>query len=100
MQGRQAAKVRSADQGALTAEPGRARPRAWLVVLPPRARVRQLRACGAWHTHDATLGMPDSQVVLIDDLWTPDNDMLTAVNKLKRKQIVDKHRSDIDRVYI
>merc|ERR1711871_575394 len=41
-----------------------------------------------------------TKVVLIDDLWTPDNDMLTAVNKLKRKQIEEKHKSQIDAVYV
>merc|ERR1719230_257059 len=28
-----------------------------------------------------------TRVALITELWTPDNDMLTAVNKLKRKPI-------------
>lgn len=41
-----------------------------------------------------------TRLVLIDELWTPDNDMLTAVQKLKRKEIVAKHREQIDRVYI
>jgi len=41
-----------------------------------------------------------TKIILIDDLWTPDNDMLTAVNKLKRKQIADKHRTQIDAMYV
>jgi len=40
------------------------------------------------------------KVVLIDDLWTPDNDMLTAVQKLKRKPIETKHKAQIDAVYV
>ena len=40
------------------------------------------------------------KVVLIDDLWTPDNDMLTAVNKLKRKPIEEKHKDLITAVYV
>merc|ERR1719456_1525669 len=38
--------------------------------------------------------------ILISELWTPDNDMLTAVNKLKRKQIQDKHAKEISGVYV
>merc|ERR1719240_829579 len=41
-----------------------------------------------------------TKVVLVDDLWTPDNDMLTAVNKLKRKQILEKHAAEISAVYV
>ena len=41
-----------------------------------------------------------TKVILIDELWTPDNDMLTAVNKLKRKQIEEKHKAEITKVYI
>ena len=40
------------------------------------------------------------KVVLIEELWTPENDMLTAVQKLKRREIVAKHKAEIDRVYI
>ena len=40
------------------------------------------------------------KVVLIEELWTPENDMLTAVQKLKRREIVAKHKADIDSVYI
>jgi long-subunit acyl-CoA synthetase (AMP-forming) len=41
-----------------------------------------------------------SKVILIDDLWTPENEMLTAVQKLKRREIVAKHKSLIDAVYV
>ena len=47
----------------------------------------------------AKFEIPD-KVILIDDLWTPDNDMLTAVNKLKRKSIEEKHASEIAAVYV
>ena len=40
------------------------------------------------------------KVVLIEELWTPENDMLTAVQKLKRREIVAKHKAAIDSVYI
>jgi len=40
------------------------------------------------------------KLVLCSELWTPDNDMLTAVQKLKRKPIADKHAADIDAVYV
>ena len=41
-----------------------------------------------------------TKVVLIEELWTPENDMLTAVQKLKRREIVAKHKAEIDRVYV
>jgi len=41
-----------------------------------------------------------TKVILIDELWTPENDMLTAVQKLKRREIVAKHKAAIDSVYI
>merc|ERR1712228_70762 len=41
-----------------------------------------------------------SKIVLIDDLWTPENDMLTAVQKLKRREIAAKHKAQIDEVYV
>jgi len=41
-----------------------------------------------------------TKIILIDDLWTPENDMLTAVQKLKRREIVSKHKALIDAVYI
>jgi len=36
---------------------------------------------------------------LISDTWTPENDMLTAAMKLKRPDIVKKHKADIDSLY-
>mmetsp|Transcript_122926 Transcript_122926/g.244518 ORF Transcript_122926/g.244518 Transcript_122926/m.244518 type:complete len:698 (-) Transcript_122926:303-2396(-) len=36
---------------------------------------------------------------LISDLWTPENDMLTAAMKLKRPLIVEKHREEIGQLY-
>jgi len=41
-----------------------------------------------------------TKVILIDDLWTPENEMLTAVQKLKRREIVAKHKAEIDAVYV
>ena len=41
-----------------------------------------------------------AKVVLIEELWTPENEMLTAVQKLKRREIVAKHKADIDAVYV
>ena len=41
-----------------------------------------------------------AKVVLIEELWTPENDMLTAVQKLKRREIVAKHKAAIGTVYI
>jgi len=41
-----------------------------------------------------------AKVILIDDLFTPENGMLTAVRKLKRPQIVAKHKAEIDEVYV
>ena len=40
-----------------------------------------------------------SKVILIEEEWTPDNEMLTAVNKLKRKEIEKKHKAEIAAVY-
>lgn len=36
---------------------------------------------------------------LISELWTPENDLLTAAMKLKRPLIVEKCKADIDRLY-
>jgi len=41
-----------------------------------------------------------TKVILIDELWTPENDMLTAVQKLKRREIVAKHKAAIDEIYV
>jgi long-subunit acyl-CoA synthetase (AMP-forming) len=40
-----------------------------------------------------------SKIILISELWTPENDMLTAVQKLKRREIASKHKAEIDAVY-
>ena len=40
-----------------------------------------------------------TKVVLISELWTPDNDLLTATMKLKRQPIIKKHQALIDKLY-
>merc|ERR1719446_580106 len=35
-----------------------------------------------------------TKVILIEELWTPENEMLTAVQKLKRREIVAKHKAE------
>ena len=40
-----------------------------------------------------------TKCVLIDDEFSVENDMMTAVRKLKRKPIVDKHAKQIAAVY-
>ena len=47
----------------------------------------------------AKFEMP-AKVILIEELWTPENEMLTAVQKLKRREIVAKHKAAIDTVYV
>lgn len=39
------------------------------------------------------------KIALVSDLWTPDNDLLTAAMKLKRVPIVKKHAADLDKLY-
>jgi long-subunit acyl-CoA synthetase (AMP-forming) len=39
------------------------------------------------------------KVALISELWTPENDLLTAAMKLKRPIIAQKHKEEIDRCY-
>jgi len=41
-----------------------------------------------------------TKILLIEELWTPENDMLTAVQKLKRRDIVAKHKKQIDEIYV
>eukprot|EP00405_Crypthecodinium_cohnii_P013968 CAMPEP_0206450172 /NCGR_PEP_ID=MMETSP0324_2-20121206/18549_1 /ASSEMBLY_ACC=CAM_ASM_000836 /TAXON_ID=2866 /ORGANISM="Crypthecodinium cohnii, Strain Seligo" /LENGTH=715 /DNA_ID=CAMNT_0053919735 /DNA_START=53 /DNA_END=2200 /DNA_ORIENTATION=- len=36
---------------------------------------------------------------LISDMWTPENDMLTAAMKLKRPAIAQKHKAELDSLY-
>ncbi len=31
--------------------------------------------------------------------WTPDNDLLTAAMKLKRKPIIEAHKDEIEKLY-
>lgn len=38
-------------------------------------------------------------VTLCKDVWTPDNGLVTAAFKLKRKDIQDRYQSDINRMY-
>ena len=40
-----------------------------------------------------------TKVVLISELWTPDNDLLTAAMKLKRIPIVERHKAELDALY-
>jgi len=39
------------------------------------------------------------KIALISELWTPENDMLTAAMKLKRPAIVQKHSEEIGKLY-
>lgn len=39
------------------------------------------------------------RIALISELWTPENDMLTAAMKLKRPLIADKHKAEIVELY-
>jgi len=43
--------------------------------------------------------IPD-KVILCSELWTPENDMLTAVMKIKRKPIADKYATEISATYV
>ncbi|TPX64133.1 hypothetical protein SpCBS45565_g06090 [Spizellomyces sp. 'palustris'] len=38
-------------------------------------------------------------ICLAHELWTPENGFLTAAQKLKRKEIVDAHKQEIDAMY-
>lgn len=40
-----------------------------------------------------------SKYALVSELWTPENDLLTAAMKLKRPIIAAKHKADIDKMY-
>ena len=40
-----------------------------------------------------------TKCILIDDEFSVENDMMTAVRKLKRKPIADKHAQQIAKVY-
>jgi len=39
------------------------------------------------------------KIALIAELWTPENDLLTAAMKLKRPIIATKHKAEIDKAY-
>jgi len=39
------------------------------------------------------------KVFLVEDAWTPENDLLTAAQKLKRKPIINHHQAEIDQLY-
>ena len=47
----------------------------------------------------ATFETP-KKVILVSELWTQENELLTAAMKLKRKPIVDKHLDEINAAYI
>ncbi|KAL2754540.1 hypothetical protein ACRALDRAFT_1056647 [Sodiomyces alcalophilus JCM 7366] len=38
-------------------------------------------------------------VALCDDEWTPQNDLVTAAQKLQRKNILDKYKAQVDKAY-
>jgi len=40
------------------------------------------------------------KLVLVADPWTPENELLTAAMKLKRIPIVQRHKAEIDAVYV
>jgi len=39
------------------------------------------------------------KVFIVEDPWTPENDLLTAAQKLKRKPIINHHQAAIDAMY-
>jgi len=39
------------------------------------------------------------RLLLVEELWTPENGMLTAIQKLKRKPIYNKHMAAIEATY-
>ncbi len=41
-----------------------------------------------------------SKLVLTTDEWTPDTGMVTAALKIRRRQIVEKYKSQIDKIYV
>lgn len=38
-------------------------------------------------------------IMLCTDVWTPDNNLVTAAYKIKRREIYNKYKSQIDRLY-
>mmetsp|Transcript_79821 Transcript_79821/g.191526 ORF Transcript_79821/g.191526 Transcript_79821/m.191526 type:complete len:697 (+) Transcript_79821:73-2163(+) len=59
-----------------------------------------LTACKAKCKESKLLDFETPQRIgLISDLWTPENDMLTAAMKLKRPLIAEKHKEEIQKLY-
>mmetsp|Transcript_101205 Transcript_101205/g.140598 ORF Transcript_101205/g.140598 Transcript_101205/m.140598 type:complete len:109 (-) Transcript_101205:257-583(-) len=59
-----------------------------------------LNACKAKCKESKLLDFETPQrIALISDLWTPENDMLTAAMKLKRPLIAEKHKEEIQKLY-
>jgi len=40
-----------------------------------------------------------SKILLVDDVWTPEADLVTAALKLKRRNIVEKYKGVLDSMY-
>lgn len=40
-----------------------------------------------------------TKIALCEDLWTPDSGLVTAAFKIKRKEVLEKYKSDIKRLY-
>jgi len=38
-------------------------------------------------------------IMLCTDVWTPDNNLVTAAFKIKRREIYNKYKSKIDKLY-
>merc|ERR1719399_2405528 len=55
---------------------------------------------GVCATAKLTKNETPKKCILIDDEFSPENDMMTAVRKLKRKPIADKHAAQIKTVYV
>lgn len=66
----------------------------------PRVVARVSEACRARCKEQrfAEFEVP-KKFALISELWTPENDMLTAAMKLKRPQIAEKHKEEIAQLY-
>ena len=40
-----------------------------------------------------------TKLALVDEVWTPENDCLTAAMKMKRQVITHKHKAQLDKLY-
>lgn len=40
-----------------------------------------------------------TEIILCTDIWTPDNNLVTAAFKLKRREIYAKYNTQIDNLY-